>query len=481
MSYNINNCYGLSSEEITSMYGYIKQWRIILYSCKPIDPSRSIAAIEKAYSALELSRPSIVLQQGFNKAKDWIEKHCFQPLGCDDYHQLYMNLVDLTFDRSSSETLIQHTTSITLLLGKEIFIFHGIYQTAYQVLDNVIEHWVSRLINIEIEHINNAYNQYRIEKYHVKHDRKAWNIIKYLTQECPFLISLSGTCLIVERPILVYLDNELLPHAQNQAAIKFGDNFVIYCYHGIPFPDKYGEIPINDWKPEWILLENTDKYKSILIYTIGYQRFYYEYPDYDFWQEYDRLLMESLDIIINWQLYHYNQLYLKQPQDDPLTIKPNATKQITEGLPFQLPQELYEFYHYYNSGYQLIPGLQFYPLQQAIQALAQLTWIHSDTGYPFPLFRGDKGEIYYVLADDPQTTYSHVYRIFPGEEPMVYAECVTSLIVTIAQCYQEGAYYIAIDEETGERSIEQDLDKIEPTFEKFNPDQIETWRKIWKS
>ena len=51
----------------------------------------------------------------------------------------------------------------------------------------------------------------------------------------------------------------------------------------------------------------------------------------------------------------------------------------------------------------------------------------------------------------------------------------------IAQCYQEGAYYIAIDEETGERSIQQDLDKIEPIFEKFNPDQIDNWRKIWKS
>jgi hypothetical protein len=53
--------------------------------------------------------------------------------------------------------------------------------------------------------------------------------------------------------------------------------------------------------------------------------------------------------------------------------------------------------------------------------------------------------------------------------------------VTIAQCYQEGAYYIAIDEETGDRSIQQDLDKIEPIFEKFNPDQIDNWRKIWKS
>jgi hypothetical protein len=96
------------------------------------------------------------------------------------------------------------------------------------------------------------------------------------------------------------------------------------------------------------------------------------------------------------------------------------------------------------------------------------------------LFHGDRQEIYYVLCDNQERLISPVYCQFPNEEPVIYAECVTSLIITIAQCYQEGAYYIAIDEETGERSIEQDLAKIEPIFEKFNPDRIDTWRKIWK-
>jgi hypothetical protein len=101
--------------------------------------------------------------------------------------------------------------------------------------------------------------------------------------------------------------------------------------------------------------------------------------------------------------------------------------------------------------------------------------------YPVRLLHGDRQEIYYVLCDNEERMISPVYCQFPNEEPVIYAECVTSLIVTIAQCYQEGAYYIAIDEETGARSIEQDLDKIEPIFEKFNPDRIDNWRKIWKS
>ena len=64
---------------------------------------------------------------------------------------------------------------------------------------------------------------------------------------------------------------------------------------------------------------------------------------------------------------------------------------------------------------------------------------------------------------------------------MVYAECITSLIVTIAQCYQEGCYYVETDRETGIREIKQDLDRVEPIFDKFNPGQIDVWRKIWKS
>jgi hypothetical protein len=37
------------------------------------------------------------------------------------------------------------------------------------------------------------------------------------------------------------------------------------------------------------------------------------------------------------------------------------------------------------------------------------------------------------------------------------------------------------DEPSGAKEIKQDLDKIEPIFEKFNPEQIDNWRKIWKT
>jgi hypothetical protein len=126
--------------------------------------------------------------------------------------------------------------------------------------------------------------------------------------------------------------------------------------------------------------------------------------------------------------------------------------------------------------YQLAPGLNVCPLQHSVRE----TKLGLDV-YPVQIFRGDRQEIYYVLCDNIQRPYSHVYCQFPNAEPFVYAECIGSLMVTIAQCYRDGGYYIAINEQSGEKEIKQDLAKIEPIFEKFNPEQIDNWRKIWKS
>ncbi len=43
-----------------------------------------------------------------------------------------------------------------------------------------------------------------------------------------------------------------------------------------------------------------------------------------------------------------------------------------------------------------------------------------------------------------------------------------------------GAYYIYFDEESGYSYIEEDLEKFEEIFQKYNPDQIDTWRYLWK-
>jgi hypothetical protein len=487
---NIRNIYSLTSEEITTGYIYLKQWRSNLFDLARTDEFKVVDIINRVYKILELPDPTIVFSKGFNNAVNLIKRsfprsntNHYDFINCNDYQTLIIDLYFLVIGENKKEyyTLSPHAETVAEILGRDEEIFEDIRDAMYTYLYNIVDDMLNKLINTESGLTNNCYLQYCIEQLKLPHNLEAWDILKNLTQQCPYIIPLSKFFIVIERPIEIYLNNEQLPHNHTTPAIIFGDGSRFYYYHGISIPEQYGKISIDFWQPKWILEEGNKYNRSVLIRNIGYKRFNLECPDSDFWKDYAQLLDESIDIIIDWQLYHYNQLCLKQQQPDDLQISTDDAKKITEPLPFKLSKELYSLYSCYNGGYQLIPSLTFYPLKQAIQALSNLTWIKSATGYPFPLFQGDKGEIYYILADDPQPTYSHIYCVFPGQEPMVYAECVSSLIMTISQCYQEGAYYINVDEETGERTIEQDLDKIEPIFEKFNPDQIDNWRKIWKS
>jgi hypothetical protein len=303
-----------------------------------------------------------------------------------------------------------------------------------------------------------------------------------LCEESPYLLAFNDTCLIIDRPTELHLDRELRPHQDGEAAIRFDDNYKIYCNHGVIIPENLGEIPCSDWQPAWMLNESKKNNDEDLINTlsvrIGYKKIQQEFPGNKkmYWGNYEILIEQAVLEIVNWQYFHYGGLYhkivnLNKADQTQLTIE-----ELIKKFSIKLSHELRDIYQsYYTGRHQIAPGLNFYQIEEAIDN--PTLGLES---YPVRLFHGDRQEIYYVLCDNEERLVSYVYCQFPDKEPVIYAECVTSLIVTIAQCYQEGAYYIAIDEETGERSIKQDLEKIEPIFEKFNPDQIDTWRKIWK-
>jgi hypothetical protein len=491
-NFKIDQIYRLDDKEIELAYNSIKLWRKTVLERTITDRFKAIDIIEKTYKILELPEPPIVFVKGMNTAIELIKQEYSKSDDCvevlsnySDYQRLREPLQnEQVLDENQEEyfnNISPQAEAISEIIGRNGEVFQLIYYGICENFYRLTEYYLNKYIDVETYYLDSSYLGYFIEELKIEHNPLAWDILNNLTQECPYLIPLSKFCIVIEQPIEIHLDNEQIPHAQNKPAMIFGDGTKFYYHHGIPYDDKYGDISISSWQPEWILSEEYMHELPVLLYEIGYKKFRSTYPDCNFWQDRRSLLADSIDIIINWQLYHYNQLYLKHLLLDELTIEYEDVNKITDCLPFNLPIELSELYHYYNGGYQLAPDLYFYPLRRAIKALPNLAHVKSDKGYSFPLFKGDRGKIYYVLADNSNRTYSHIYCVFPGEEPMVYAECVTSLIVTIAQCYQEGCYYIETDRETGIREIKQDLDRIEPIFDKFNPDQIDVWRKIWKS
>lgn len=214
-------------------------------------------------------------------------------------------------------------------------------------------------------------------------------------------------------------------------------------------------------------------------------------------------LTKALQRIISWQqTYYAEDAYFSSG----LTL--HQIEGLTQDFPFKLPKEVSELYQYSygtEGGVNLAPGFcSFHSLEQALEDCR--SWIFSEVNscvfdsseqvlnnlkffeswdkdkeykkaidkYPFntcglPLFYGDGKECYYVLCDKEQTDFSPVWCRFIGEAPIIYASSLTNLILTIAECYETGGYYVAFDEESGYWELEQDLEKIELIFHKYNP------------
>lgn len=226
-------------------------------------------------------------------------------------------------------------------------------------------------------------------------------------------------------------------------------------------------------------------------------------------------IIEGLEKIIKWRKNKY-------PEDAYLTsgLTIERLQQLTQGFPFKLPNELSEFYTRYYTNISLAPGLcAFHSLTESLdqclqgwilrelpdevldfsEPKAKGEYLHFFEGcfqdklfkkvidyYPhnwckLPIFYGVCKQVYLIECNKQAADTSPVWVRFIGEEPKIYASSLTSLMLTIAECYETGAYYTVFHEEYGEWEIEEDLEKVELIFEKHNPLQINTWRSIHKN
>ena len=509
-------------EEIRLTNFHIDKWDKILYSTQPIDRSKAEAAVINAYHHIGMSPPEIYFLTSPSRSQ-CLALSSIMP---DDIGWF------LALKQRLERQMIEDW-------GKEIpYIFpipnyvNGIFIVKNSNLDDdlhLFDYYTrgekfSELCSIvyspDLGNINCKYNMnfHKIcdneyvrtnswfYDFYVKHknkdvDLKYWNVIKSLSEECQYLITWDRVCIVIERPIELYLDRELWLHSDGKAAVKYADGYELYCHHGSVVPAKYGKIHSSNWQTKWILSEEENptsrhwheqKELSINLFLgIGYKKYLRELPKsiekYTSFESPGIINHALQDIIIEWLRFHYYEYYnggndieWEAYTDHYLSKSPSQRlcddiKHICKYFSCKLSKELESFYLTYQGNYPIAPGLHFYPLQEAVKNTRLDLSV-----YPVRLFRGDRNETYYLLCNSRRKTISPVYCQFLGRKPVVYAECLTSWIATIAQCYQEGAYYIAIDSESGERKIEQDLDKVELIFEKFNPNQIDAWRSIWK-
>ncbi|MEG3975080.1 hypothetical protein QT970_10720 [Microcoleus sp. herbarium8] len=206
------------------------------------------------------------------------------------------------------------------------------------------------------------------------------------------------------------------------------------------------------------------------------------------------ILTQSLEKIVNWLRVNdpesvsrlrpglTDQEIEKITQNLPLLFHTtNLTEQeIEQSLPLILPWEVSEIYRYCNGGIALTPSLFLEPLEKAIENTCYGDWMRGNkipaSSHILPLFHGDGKDFYYVICDSANK--SPVWCVYAGEAPRMYAASLTSLILSTWECYETGVYYMYFDEESGYSYVEDDdnSEKAEEIFQKYNPEQMDDWR-----
>lgn len=168
-------------------------------------------------------------------------------------------------------------------------------------------------------------------------------------------------------------------------------------------------------------------------------------------------LLTSLDKIIDiWQ----------QDREDLIElIQAGLSVQDIQGyianLPFQLPQEVYQLYHWRN-GIQIpefhdisldfIPGFWFLPLAETLKGYEHVREFKNnctflqDKAYHrpwFPILSSDLG-YFLVLGDKNMCISSPVFFLSWNSGDLIFEArypSLTSMMTAIAECYESGAYY----------------------------------------
>lgn len=175
---------------------------------------------------------------------------------------------------------------------------------------------------------------------------------------------------------------------------------------------------------------------------------------------------EALDRILNWlrqaRRTHpkaTQEWWLRSPdeEDNAPKVKPGLSQpeiqEITKDLSLHLPKEVYELYSWGNgtecsesrdwlfdagAGWGFFMGFGFYPIQMAVAD--SLKWNRKNT---LTIFHGRECKEGYLAFDKNQKSFPVIFRDFKGggEHTIIKYACMTSMMVTIAEWYED-AYYI---------------------------------------
>jgi hypothetical protein len=240
---------------------YIDKWDKILFSTQPVDRDKATKAVIDAYRAIDLPVPEIF----FLSSPSLEQNSFFYSVSYDD-NPYPIRVKNMMYDKIIATLQKAQVKNIDiaprLTLGNlQLYTRGEIFERLCSILyeQHIYDIHCDRNMNFNkiLEYELSGTNVWPFDFYinHISDnpDPEIWNILKALCEECPYLITYEKVCLIIEKPSELYLDRELVPHAEGKAAIKFADGYELYCNHGTIIPAKYGQIYPSEWRSESIV------------------------------------------------------------------------------------------------------------------------------------------------------------------------------------------------------------------------------------
>ena len=470
--------YELTLEQEKLGLRYKEKWDAMLFSTKPINREKSLQAIYQARDVLNLSRPEVIFCQSPLEALNFIAENELYTSYFSHWVFEIRTKLGYSVNKKTYPRVYRWSRPSKIFTDQELNYedFCDIVFSPLLESDFVRSHYFSN--DIFRDQINSIYMGERdllIEEFGLVCDQEIWQVLKSLAQECPYTFAFQDICIVIERPTELHFDKVNRLHAEGKPAVKFIDGSGVYAFHGHKIPKKYGKYLHYQWQPQWFLEDDYWRPRIELLRGIGYDRFHQEipeieYPSSHFWYFREELIGEISDIIRQWYMINFPL------REEPL-FSPGSEEDI-RNLPFKIPGDFFRNYGIFKTDIEIAPNTFRYNLDEACKNYLQPDWLEKNS-FAFPLFYSKNKEVYYVVCYPEEKKFSEVWYVKENSQPKICGINVTSLVLSITECYETGAYYVVRNEETGEAFLQQDRSKVEPIFRKFNPDYIEVWQDIW--
>ena len=158
-------------------------------------------------------------------------------------------------------------------------------------------------------------------------------------------------------------------------------------------------------------------------------------------------------------------------------------EKITKDFPFQLSAEVIELYQFCNGGLHIADDVMtLKSLEEAIESVhlwgGFLSNSHPNFQYnALPLVNSTGKDIFYTFCEHEKKQSSPIWYRHIHTEPELCADSLTSLMLAVAECSQEDAFYLV--EEENEIFTETHGEKCFAIFQKYLPQQADFWHEFW--